>query len=182
MQLRPFRPVALFALTFLAISLASAQTVTTGQIAGTVADPSGAVIRDATLRLDSDAGIRRETVTGPDGGYVFNLLPPGKYTLRATAAGFQSTVVKDVEVRITETATIHIPLKIGSAAETVDVVSDAALVQTAAPVLGRVVDSRTLTELPLATRNYTQILGLSTGAATYLPDNTRSAATRRTSP
>ncbi len=172
MKLRAVRLAAILVLSLLAIPYASAQTVTTGQITGTVADPSGAVVRNATVRLDSETGNRRESVTGQDGNYVFNLLAPGKYTLRVTAAGFQSAVVKDVEVRITETAAINIPLKIGSATETVDVVSDAALVQTAAPVLGRVVDSRTLTELPLATRNYTQILGLSTGAATYLPDNT----------
>src|SRR6185369_15387792 len=48
----------------------------------------------------------------------------------------------------------------------------AQIVQTDGAQLGRVVDSRAVSELPLATRNFTQILGLSPGAATYLPDST----------
>ncbi len=67
---------------------------------------------------------------------------------------------------------MNLALQIGTTGEVVNVSSEATLLQTNAPVLGRVVDERTLSELPLATRNYTQILGLSPGASTYLPDNT----------
>ena len=153
-------------------SIVTAQTATTGQIVGAVTDPSGAVINGATVKLDSQAGLHREASTAQDGGYLFNLLPPGHYSVLVASPGFQNASVKDVEVKITETVTVNVPLQIGNAADVVNVAAEASLVQTTTPVLGRVVDERTLSELPLATRNYTQILGLSTGAATYLPDNT----------
>ena len=159
-------------LALLAAAILSAQTATTGQIVGTVTDPSGAVISGATVKLESQAGLRRETTTAQDGGYLFNLLPPGHYSLTVSSAGFQNGTVKDVEVRITETVTVNVPLQLGATGEVVNVSAEATLLQTTAPVLGRTVDELTLSELPLATRNYTQILGLSTGAATYLPDNT----------
>ncbi len=69
-----YLPLSLFALW---ATVAYEQTGTTGQIAGTVTDPSGAVISGATLKLDSQAGIHRETKTGDEGSYVLNLLPPG---------------------------------------------------------------------------------------------------------
>src|SRR5260370_30426522 len=160
----------LIVLALLASSIATAQTATTGQVVGTVTDPSGAVINGASVKLDSQAGLHREATTAKDGGYLFNLLPPGHYTLLVTSPGFRNASVKDVEVKITETVTVNVPLQIGNTGHVVNVTAEASLVQTTAPVLGRVVDERTLSELPLATRNYTQILCLSTGAATYLPD------------
>jgi hypothetical protein len=153
-------------------SMLSAQTATTGQIGGVVTDPSGAVITGASVKLDSQAGIHREGITDQNGGYLFNLLPPGYYSMQVTAPGFRNGSVKDIEVKITEAATVNVPLQIGNAGEVVNVSAEATLVQTTTPVLGRVIDERTLSELPLATRNYTQILGLSPGASTYLPDNT----------
>ena len=155
----------------LAIPFASAQTVTTGQITGVVTDPSGAVINGATVKLEGNSGVRRDATTMTDGGYRLNLLPPGRYRLQVGASGFRTGTVQDVEVKITESVTVNIPLQIGNAAEVINVMAEASLVQTAAPVLGRVVDERTLSQLPLATRNYTQILGLSPGTSTYLPDN-----------
>ena len=153
-------------------AIVSAQTATTGQIAGTVTDPSGAVISGATLKLDSQTGIHRESATGESGSFVLSLLPPGHYSLQVAAPGFQSGTAKDIEVKITESVTVNVPLQIGNTGDVVNVSAESSLVQTTSPVLGRIVDERTLSELPLATRNYTQILGLSPGASTYLPDNT----------
>ena len=170
MTLRSMRN--LLAIALLTISIACAQTASTGQIIGTVTDPSGAIVNGAKVKLNSQTGLHREMVTSQNGGYLFNFLAPGHYVLQVAATGFQTATLKDVEVKITETVTANLQLPVGSAGEVVNVTSELALVQTTAPVLGRVVDERTLSELPLATRNYTQMLGLSTGAATYLPDNT----------
>src|SRR5204863_6664396 len=70
------------------------------------------------------------------------------------------------------TPPLNADLTVGGAEETVTVTAAGTLVQTDGAQLGRVVDSRTVAELPLATRNFTLILGLSPGAATYLPDHT----------
>ncbi len=171
MQLK--HTLRLLVLAILAVTLANAQTSTTGQILGTVYDPSGAPLPSAKVELFGQTGLHREAISAQDGSYLFTLLPAGLYGLQVSAAGFKNGAVKDLDVKITEASRVNVTLQLANAPnEQVSVVSEAPLLQTTSPVTGRVVDERTLTELPLATRNFTQILGLSTGAATYLPDNT----------
>ena len=152
--------------------VASAQTGTTGQVIGTVLDPSKAVVGGAKVELTGGAGVKRESTTNSAGEYTLSLVPPGTYSLSVSAGGFRAATLKEVVVRITETTRVDIPLTLSASADTVTVTAEAPLLQTTSPANGRVVDSETITELPLATRNFTQILSLSTGTATYLPDNT----------
>jgi hypothetical protein len=101
------------------------------------------------------------------------LLPPGDYQVSITAPGFKKAIFDNVKVAITETTAVNADLEVGAVTEeSLNVSAGSPLVQTEGAQLGRVVDSRAVAELPLATRNFTQILGLSPGAATYLPDNT----------
>jgi hypothetical protein len=172
----PHKCVALL-LTICLLSLCSipalAQSQTTGRITGTVKDESGAVINGAEVTVTSQAtGEERKVMTDSDGNYFVPLLLSGTYTVSITATGFQKFVTNDVKVAITETTTINAILPVGAVQQTVTVDAAPTVVQTEGPQLGRVVDSRSVSELPLATRNFTQILGLSPGAATYLPDNT----------
>jgi hypothetical protein len=152
--------------------LSLAQTATTGQISGVIVDPSGAVIPGAQLILTGDAGLRREAFSDTSGNYLFNLLPPGKYRLEVNAPGFKAVTLEGVTVKITESARVDVGLEVAAAGEKVTVTAQEPLLQTSAPTTGRVVEERTVAQLPLATRNFTQILGLSPGTATYLPDNT----------
>jgi hypothetical protein len=149
-----------------------AQTGTTGQITGVVADPSGAAVPGATVELTSEAGVKRATTTDVNGQYTFTLLPPGSYSVSVNASGFKHIQLQNVIVRITETTMLNAPMTVSAAAESISVSGEVPLLQTTSPANGRVVDSQTISELPLATRNFTQILGLSPGTATYLPDNT----------
>jgi len=153
-------------------TLLLAQTGTTGQISGVVTDPSGAVIPGATVELTGTAAVKRIATSGAGGQYTFTLLPPGNYIVAISAQGFRQTQFQNVVVRITETTILNAPLALSAATESISVSSAVPLLQTTNAANGRVVDSQTLSELPLATRNFTQILGLSPGTATYLPDNT----------
>jgi hypothetical protein len=151
---------------------ALAQSQTTGRIAGTVKDPNGAVIVGAEVTVTSLATAdERKVTTDTDGNYAVPLLSPGTYRVRITASGFNPAL--DVaRVVITETTTVNAELAVaGLSAETVTV-SAAPFIQAGGPQLGRVVDSRAVAELPLATRNFLQILALSPGAFADLPDNT----------
>jgi hypothetical protein len=89
-----------------------------------------------------------------------------------SSQSFRKTTLKNVIVRITETTHVSVKLDVAGTTENMTVTAEAPLLQTTSPANGRVVDSETVSELPLATRNFTQILGLSTGATTYLADNT----------
>src|SRR5439155_1787954 len=100
------------------------------------------------------------------------LLAPGPYRVKVTARGFNQAFLDAVQIFITETTPVDVTL--AAAGPIIDpvVVHFAPLIQRDGPQLGRVVDSRAVSELPLATRNFTQILGLSPGTAVDLPDNT----------
>ena len=151
---------------------AFAQTGTTGRIAGAVLDPSQAVVAGAKVVLTGGAGVKREATSNGAGEFTFSLVPPGAYSLSVASPAFRETELKDVVVRITETTRLEVRLALTGANENVTVTAEAPLLQTTSPANGRVVDSETITELPLATRNFTQILSLSTGTTTFLPDNT----------
>lgn len=169
-----------FATILLAICLSSfvaltalAQSQTTGRVAGTVRDEKGAVISGAEVTLASKtASDARSATTDGEGNYTLPLIPAGVYQVTIRANGFKKVAFDNVRVVITETLTINADLAVGGAEETVTITAAGQIVQTDGAQLGRVVDSRSVDELPLATRNFTQILGLSPGAATYLPDNT----------
>ena len=152
---------------------ALAQSQTTGRISGAVRDPNGARIVGAEVTVTSLATAEeRKSTTDAEGDYAVPLLPPGAYRVRAAAEGFNPAVSESVRVVITETTTVNAELAVaGVSAETVTV-SAAPLVQGGGPQMGRVVDSRAVAELPLATRNFLQILALSPGTFVDLPDNT----------
>ena len=163
---------SLFAAIFVFTGLLSAQTATTGQLEGTVRDPTAGVVAGARVVATSEAGVSRQVVSDNAGAYLFTLLQPGNYRA-VNAPGFKTATAENVVVRITETSRMDVALVVAAAAgEVVTVQAEPALVQSESAVTGRVVDGVTIGEIPLATRNFTQILGLSTGAATYLPDNT----------
>jgi len=153
---------------------ALAQSASTGQIAGTVRDPSGAVLPEATVIAQSPSGLTREVKTGSDGRYIIPLLPPGIYRVEIKRAGFKTHVIQDVVVRITETTPVDVELALGEITETFTVEAESSPLQAETPATGRVITGRTLTELPLATRNFTQLFALTAGTNVDLPDHSAS--------
>src|SRR5437588_3558313 len=149
-----------------------AQSPTTGRIAGTVKDTKGAVIAGAEITVVSRAtGEERKVIADTTGDYAVPLLPPGIYRVSIKASGFKQTVFEDVQVNITQTTVVNADLEVGDLKESVTISTAPSLIQKDGPQRGRVVDSRAVSELPLATRNFTQILALSPGASVALPDN-----------
>jgi hypothetical protein len=108
----------------------AAQSVTSGDIVGLVTDPSGAVVSNASVTLKSqENGSTEVQFTNARGVYRFSLLPPGRYTVSVAADGFQKADATAV-VTIGQAATINIPLTLGEVSCTVEVTSDAPLLQT----------------------------------------------------
>ncbi len=150
-----------------------AQSQTTGRIVGTVRDANGGALPGAEVTATNKAtGEARTVATDDSGNYVVPLLPSADYSVSVSANGFKKFFADNVKVTITETTTLDPIMAVGAVSEMVTVDAVPQLAQTDGVQLGRTVDSRTVAELPLATRNFTQILGLSPGSATYLPDNT----------
>jgi Carboxypeptidase regulatory-like domain len=141
-----------------------AQSASTGALAGTVTDPSGAVISGATVTLTSLATSQvRTTTTDANGSYKFSLLPPGNYSVRFSASGFKTAEVPSVVVNVTETAGVDRSLEIGAQTQEVTVSSTGGTIQTENATVGGLVGAQTLVSLPLSTRNFTQVIDLSPG-------------------
>lgn len=90
-MLRRSVPAMLLLCMAISASLLRAQTTTTGELAGTVTDPSGAVLTNASVTLANVAtGARLVTQTNSTGAYRFALLQPGAYRVSASASGFRA--------------------------------------------------------------------------------------------
>ena len=157
--------MACVAALFLRAPLSHAQSGGTGAIAGTVTDPQGRAVPNATVAATSLATNQERTATtGSAGDYKFSLLSPGTYRLRITAAGFKTAEIAGVTVNTTETASVDKVLEIGAVTQTVTVESTVETLQTESSALGTTVSGTQINALPMANGNYTEILSLSAGA------------------
>jgi hypothetical protein len=159
---------AVLALTLLLALFAPvvmAQSSGTSGLGGTVTDTSGAAVPNVTVTLTSNAtGQVRTATTGTDGAYKFTLLPPGDYKIRFAVNGFKTAEVGSIILNVTETPALDRVLEVGAQSEQVTVEAAAETLQTQSSTLGAVIGQQSVTGLPLASRNYTQILGLESGA------------------
>ncbi len=142
----------------------------TGQISGVVTDQSGAVVGGATVTVtEKSTGATRSVTTSATGNYTVPLLQPGIYSVEITASNFRKTTLNNVSVRITEDTNADITLEVGDVSgETVVVTAESTLVRTDISSNGRVIEERSLRQLPLPTRNFQQLLTLSAGASSNI--------------
>src|SRR5579872_1213987 len=163
-------PLRSISILFLASALVLAQT--SGTITGTVTDSSKAVMPGVrvTVRL---AGVdeRREATTNGTGQYAFPFLAPGDYVVDFEFSGF-APVSRTATLHVTERIAVDAMLQPSSSAERVDVLGSGALLQTESAALGRVVDGESVRQIPLSTRNFTQLLSLSAGTSSALNNAT----------
>jgi hypothetical protein len=145
-------------------SPAAAQSASTGALSGTVTDPSGGTIAGATITATNLAtGQSRTVTTDTSGVYKVSLLPPGNYSVRFSASGFKTIEVPSVTVNVTETHLLDHALEVGAQSQQVTVESNVETIQAQNATVGGLVSGDTVTELPLSTRNYTQVIDLSPG-------------------
>src|SRR5256886_6788753 len=156
------------------------QEVTAG-IVGTVVDPSGAPIKDATVTAtDTQRGTVRTVNTNDAGAYNITRVPVRIYDVKVSAPGFQTAVHPALTLVLNQTARIDVQMKMGQVTQTVEVTSAAPILKTETAQLDTIIDSRTNDTLPLATRNYVQLTLLAPGSVTPSPasfnngDNTAS--------
>ncbi len=131
LQIRKFS-AALVAVMIMLVSTAVApsQSTQTGDVTGTVTDPSGAVVPGVTVTLTSlETGATQTTKTNQSGDYRFTLLKPGRYSVSASQAGFQN-VERTVDVPVGQVVTAPLALQVGQATQTVEVSEEAPLIST----------------------------------------------------
>src|SRR6266699_3518417 len=147
-----------------ASSYLCAQSATTGALRGTVVDPAGAVVPGVTVTLLSPTtGQAQVTTTDANGLYGFSLLSPGTYEVDFSAQGFKISKAMSVVVNVSEAPELDAQLEAGASEERVTCLCQ--LSQTATSSNGTLVDSKTITAVPLTTRNFTQVMSMSSGSA-----------------
>ena len=152
------------------VSLSVSGQQITGSIRGTVLDPSGAIVRAATVTARQiETGLTRTAVTDRQGAYVLVELPIGHYQLEVQAQGFQKYLQQGISLDVNETAIVSIHLKLGAETQEIEVSADAALAQSTVSSLGETVMEREILDLPLDGRNFSQLGLLQPGVVPLTP-------------
>src|SRR6266446_7036233 len=146
---------------------ANAQTFR-GAINGTVTDPSGAVVPNAQVKAtENSTGIDHTTVTTSDGAFAFQDIPLGLYKVTVTASGFPVYAVDKVEVTAGTIYTLAVKLSLQQQATTVEVSAAALTLDTTTQTQNMTITSDVVQDIPLAGRDFTQLIGIATGYGRY---------------
>lgn len=141
-----------------------AQATASGAIAGAITDSSGAAIVGASVTaINTETNAQRVAKTGAAGEYRFDLLPVGHYSIHVEAPGFAAGQIKDIDLLVGTTAAASVPLKPGSAGETVQVQANNQLVDPEKSDVSIAVTPRQITELPLNGRDFANLAILAPG-------------------
>jgi hypothetical protein len=136
--------VGVVLLSFVGSPFLSAQSLTTGNITGTVTDPSGAVTPNVTVTLkSSDTGETRTATTNSEGSYQFSLLRPGRYALSAEASGF-AKAQQSVTVTVGQTSITDVRMALGTSSTTIEVTAATPLIQSDSADLSSHVDQNVI--------------------------------------
>ena len=143
--------------------VATGQSATTGALAGSVKSSGGAPLPGAIVTLVDDATKQTQTATkAAEGTYRFSMLASGSYELRFALQGFKTARIAQVVVSISETPTLDAVLESGEPGEEVECQCHLSLTTSST---GTLVDAKGITAIPLTTRNFTQVLSMSSGSA-----------------
>jgi hypothetical protein len=154
----------LFLIGFLSASLAWASVG--GSISGTVKDPSGSVLPNASVTArEVNKDLVYRTRADNRGYYTLPVLPVGRYELDVQAPGFRGYHRKDIVLDTNAALTLDASLQVGETSETVNVSDDALHVETIGTELGQVITGTQMTSVPLLGRSFTDLLSLQPGVA-----------------
>jgi hypothetical protein len=137
---------------------------TRGEILGRVADPSGAVIVGAKARaVNLETNVQTSTETNQAGDYRLPFLVSGTYRVSVEADSFKTFVQEGITVQVNSKVTVNVSLQMGATSETVKVVGEAPLVDSASASLGGVIEPRQISDLPLKDGNPIMVASLTPG-------------------
>src|SRR5580698_1898999 len=165
---RRWAAILVVAITVLLVPCCThSQTPSTGALTGVTIDPTGAALPDVVVRLaNRDTATTRLAPVDKEGRFGFLLLPPGWYEIHAEKTGSVSLIGNaTVYINVTETVRLELHLHIATVFHSISVSEESQMVETDNYSLGRVANQTAVTGLPLVTRNFAQITGLSPGVA-----------------
>ncbi len=164
----------MFAMLALGIMLAFAQTfaqsTVTGGINGTITDPQGGVVPNATVTVTNIGTNNAVTVNAnADGGYRVSNLPPGNYRIETTVSGFAPAKADRIVVEVGQVTTVDLPLTLGTTTAEVQVTAEAPVINTTSQDFTTNVNQTSISELPINGRRAVNFVLL---APATVPDGT----------
>ncbi len=151
----------------LALALPALAQRQTASIAGSVTDASGAPVPAAKVSVKNLAtGIARDTVSNDGGYYTVTALGAGRYQITVTKEGFSTFGIPEIVLQVDQSATANAALQVGAVSESINVVGQAAAVDTRNSTLNTVMNNQMMTDLPLNGRNVLQLLRVTPGTLT----------------
>jgi len=163
--------LAVLMLFYISWSSASAQTYTS-TVFGNVRDESGAALQAAEIQIiEENTQSTRNAMSGRNGAFVVSALPPGRYTVIASLAGFRKSTLTGVQLNVGGKTRLNLVLQVGSLHQSLVVESSAGLLQSDTSALSQVIDNHTMTELPLNERELMQLALLGAGSAPLAPES-----------
>ncbi|HET7872001.1 MAG TPA: TonB-dependent receptor [Terriglobales bacterium] len=126
-----------------------------GDIKGTVTDPTGAIVANATVTVtDAAKGVKRTGATDSSGEFHVTGLAPSTYSVSVSKSGFQSEISKNVVVNVGQTTSMDFHMKVSQVSEQIEVTSEAAVVETDKAQQSEVISLQTIQDLPINRRDY----------------------------
>jgi len=154
--------IALLFVGLLCVPTVAGQSTAT--LSGTITDPSGAVVPNATVLIHSQAtGIDRSTVSDEAGSYNAPSLQPGTYSVTVTASGFARSVIQDITLAVDAHVTVNAKLALATTGETVEVQAGTPQIESQTITVGQVIDRNTVQEIPLNGRHFLDLTVLTPG-------------------
>lgn len=150
----------LFSLVLLG-EVAGFSQLNTGTISGILTDPSGSVVPGASVSTRNvETGLARTAQANDRGRFTVPELPVGQYEITIEAHGFQTQLRRGITLAVGQEAVINITLTVGAVSEKVEVTAEAPLVETTTATTSSLVTERTVRELPLNGRSFTDLMGI----------------------
>jgi hypothetical protein len=167
-----FWRLTLAALVAVLVATSALAQTPTGTILGSVKDAQGAVVPGATVTATNlGTQYSRSGVTDDTGEYALRLLPIGNYTVEVTIPGFKTFTQTGIVLEVGRNARVDATIELGAVSETVSVVGDSPLVDTASSSLSRTVGQNEVMNLPLVNRDLYALLSITGGVNSNTSSN-----------
>jgi hypothetical protein len=136
----------------------------TASVSGTVKDSTGAIIAGATvIATNTETGISQKETTNAQGYYSFPYLPVGTYDINIQQTGFRAFHKTGIVLLVNDAAVVDASLQVGEVKEAVEVQSEGLHVETVSSQMGEVIEHKQITDVPLVSRSFTDLLALQPG-------------------
>ncbi|MGH9603808.1 MAG: carboxypeptidase regulatory-like domain-containing protein [Terriglobales bacterium] len=163
---RLFLKISAVSLLLISLLLTAHAQKTSGSITGTVADATGAMVPEATVKaVEQNTNFTRTTTTNSEGSFTFPDVPAGVYNVTVTRQGFKEITQTGLQVHVADTKTMRFKLEVGAGSDVITVESSPVLVETQTGSISNIILGPQVRELPLNGRSFVQLTTLVPGAS-----------------